>query len=208
MWTLLPNKSHVSPALPQHFDTADGHFRNRKQLRRDHTCTALDNKKAPKQQKYNAVYDDVFAKLCQPEEQSGKECRHLRRVCTVNPLKEDVSFQSVFKFWTANNCTEQIEREQRRLSGPLNGSVTATIYSWNVFDVFDVPAWNNKDGDCSHLCYVPALFEASFNRLELLLSPLLAAFWYFGGDLLLASDLSEMARKDYISWNKYFMKVM
>jgi len=169
-------------ALPQHFPTKDGHFYGWKKMQKD-SCSAIDKVYSGKhQQTYNEVYDEAFSKLCQPKEQidstAMQSCDNHRHLCKVNPAAE-VDYQTIYNFWRANNCTEPMEREQLRLS-TLNSTeerhATGTIYRWNIFDLFDITQWHAKDLDCSHFCYIPPLFEASFHRLELLLSPLLASW--------------------------------
>ena len=53
-----------------------------------------------------------------------------------------------------------------------DGNITGTILKWNIADIFDEPLWHFDQADCSHFCYVPPLYEAAFERLELLLPPL------------------------------------
>lgn len=170
-------------ALPQHFDTRDGHFLSWNKLKKDHTCVPNKGDSTLKQQVYNGVYDQAFAKLCQPKnelDEARVPCNHLSFNCTVKPTGE-VEYQTIWNFWRANNSTERILREKQRLSN-LGGNkeshaeVTGTILRWNVFDIFDVEWWHSKDMDCSHYGYIPPLFEAAFERLELLISPLLASF--------------------------------
>ena len=171
-------------ALPQHFATDDGHFHGGKTLR-NHSCSAIDDKDNYRsQQVYNKVYDEAFSKLCQTEQQidetTKQSCDHHMHSCKVKPAAE-VDYQTIHKFWRDNNCTEHIERERLRLIS-LSGteekqvSVTGTILRWSIFDLFDERRWHSNDSDCSHFCYIPSLFEAAFERLELLLSPLLASF--------------------------------
>ena len=78
------------------------------------------------------------------------------------------------QYWLDNNCTERIEREKMRLGNKTN--VTGTILRWNIFDLFDNPKWHNQDMDCTHHCYVPSLYDSAFERLELLVAPLISRF--------------------------------
>ncbi|MCP4746578.1 MAG: hypothetical protein GY874_10640 [Desulfobacteraceae bacterium] len=168
-------------ALPQHFPTNDGHFYGWNKMRKD-SCAAINGGSSGHQQVYNKIYDDAFSKLCRTERQidemTKQSCNHRRHSCKVNPVAE-VNYQTIYNFWRDNGCTEQIERELSRLSN-LNGieerHVIGTIFRWSIFDLFDVTRWHSKDMDCSHFCYIPPLFEAAFERLELLLLPLLASF--------------------------------
>mmetsp|Transcript_8792 Transcript_8792/g.19705 ORF Transcript_8792/g.19705 Transcript_8792/m.19705 type:complete len:395 (-) Transcript_8792:303-1487(-) len=159
-------------ALPQNFATEDGHFKRWNQLKKGHTCSAIDKGNPFKQQVYNKVYDEAFSKLCQLGQQINvteeQTCDEYRHICKVNPTAE-VDYQTIYNFWRVNNCTERIESERSE-------SVTGTIFRWSIFNLFDVEWWHSKDMDCSHVCYIPPLFEAAFERLELLLSPLLASF--------------------------------
>ena len=167
-------------ALPQHFSTKDGHFYGWKKL--NGSCTAIGE--GNDQQAYNRVYDAAFSRLCQleePTEHSTKHsCNHLRHSCSVSPAA-GVNYQTIYKFWSDNNCTEHISNELLRLSNfssvaNKEASVTGEIFCWDIFDLFDVTSWHSKDLDCSHVCYIPQLFEAAFKRLELLVSPLIASF--------------------------------
>ena len=56
-------------ALPQHFDTYDGHFQGWDKLPKGQSCTAIKNSSSRNQlsrvqQVYNSVYDEVFALMC------------------------------------------------------------------------------------------------------------------------------------------------
>jgi len=176
-------------ALPQHFDTHDGHFHGWGNLAKDHTCSDIDKKGTnTTRQIYNQVYDEAFSKLCPSSDQKVKDeitqqqaCSSSMHVCSVKPAGE-VDYQTIHKFWRDNNCTEHIERERLRLINlgsekeQKNVVVKGTIMRWNVFDIFDVRLWHTRNKDCSHYCYIAPLFETAFERLEILISPLLATF--------------------------------
>jgi hypothetical protein len=78
------------------------------------------------------------------------------------------------QYWQDNNCTDRIERESKRLGNITN--VTGTILRWDIFDLFDNIKWHSKDMDCTHHCYVPEVYDAAFERLELLVGPLMSKF--------------------------------
>lgn len=170
-------------ALPQNFATKDGHFYGWKKLKKQHTCSPID-KGTLQQQAYNKVYDESFSNMCQhdqDDDEATQSCGRFRYRCTVNPLVQS-EYQTISNFWRTNNCTNQIKREKSRLNSINNdtkgavGHITGTVHRWNVFNLFDVEWWHSKDMDCSHVCYIPPLFEAAFERLELLLSPFVASF--------------------------------
>jgi len=87
-----------------------------------------------------------------------------------------ISFVIYFssQYWMDNNCPDKIEREKDRLGNETN--ITGTILRWNIFDLFDNTKWHSKDMDCTHHCYVPTLYDNAFERLELLLTPLMFRF--------------------------------
>lgn len=78
------------------------------------------------------------------------------------------------KYWLDNNCTERIEHEMNRLNNET--TATGSILRWDVFNLFDNVKWHSQDMDCSHFCYIPTLYDNAFERLELLVAPLLSGF--------------------------------
>lgn len=138
-------------ALPQHFDTHDGHFSLRlNKLHDQHTCKPLPKTNGThKQQVYNSVYAEAFAIMCnqQPTTTFGqRSCDHqFRHVCIVKPTA-DVEYQTPYNFYRANNCTDRLvtNKEAERYE------VTGTIYHWSIFDLFDVEWWHVKDKDCKY----------------------------------------------------------
>jgi hypothetical protein len=191
-------------ALPQHFATYDGHHHGDwYQLEKGHTCSPINKEASLKEQEYNHEYDTAFSKLCQTDEHES-HCSQHRLRCAINPVA-DVDYQTIHNFWRANNCTQRMEKERLRLNN-LHGQLTGTIYRWNIFNLFDVEWWHIDNMDCkfrvlhvmisivavsyafylkywfvaraqgTHVCYIPQLFEAAFERLLILLAPLLAAF--------------------------------
>ncbi|KAL3793881.1 hypothetical protein HJC23_002128 [Cyclotella cryptica] len=162
-------------ALPQHFDTTDGHFYEWDNLPTNHSCVSLTREGSDfSQQVYNAVYDQVFASMCKEPGNSvlQESCSRFKHVCDVDLMS--VEFQTIFKYWLDNNCTERVEREKRRLNNDT--TVTGSILRWNIFNLFENIKWHSKDMDCSHFCYIPSLFDNAFERLELLVAPLVAQF--------------------------------
>ena len=146
-------------ALPQHFNTKDGHFDHYQKTAK--TCTAQNNASI---QEYNKVYNAGFAELCNATKPSL--CNSYEQTCTVNPM--DMESPTVYKYYIDNQCCEK--RLERIRKGGTN--VSGTIYRWEINDLFDVPFWHAHDYDCSHFCYVPALYEAAFERLGLLIPSL------------------------------------
>ena len=172
-------------ALPQHFSTKDGHFPGPGKLGWNHTCSNIERAYVSKEQVYNEAYDEAFFALgCRPAfiESTGHPCDRFRTRCTVNPMA-DVEYQTIYNFWRRNNCTDDIDRERSRLGnssaatpGGRGKNVTGIIHRWRIFDLFDIPTVHSKDGDCTHVCYAPQLWEATFERLFLLLEPSLTSF--------------------------------
>lgn len=145
-------------ALPQHFDTRDGHYRA--ESRR---CAARPGGRArgAPVQRYNRAYDRLFDALCGPADPAG--CPY-KRACAAN--RTDGGLASLHRYYVRSGCCAgrraRLERAPRRAEG--------TILRWEVADLFDVAAWHADDGDCTHFCYVPSLYEAAFERLLLLLT--------------------------------------
>jgi len=150
-------------ALPQHFDTKDGHYERGK------NCSLLPRNTSGENaiiQAYNNFYEEQFAKFCgvKQQNQSSSECSSYEYVCTVNQTSMD--YPTVYKFFVDNQCCA------KRIDRIRNGNastVTGTILRWNIADLFNVPSWHVAPKDCSHFCYVPSPYEAAFERLELLL---------------------------------------
>ncbi|KAL7540222.1 hypothetical protein ACHAXR_009953 [Thalassiosira sp. AJA248-18] len=154
-------------ALPQHFNTSDGHFREGK------GCSILTRKKPNLShadatiQLYNTFYNKAFAEFCNVllDQTSPSECESYEVRCTVNRISQ--KFPTLFKYYTNERCCEK--RLERLKNG--NATVSGTILRWNIADIFDVPLWHASGSDCSHFCYVPALYETAFERLRFLLPP-------------------------------------
>ena len=108
-FTYLANFSSVTEnriaiwrsALPQHFDTTDGHFYGWDNLPNNHTCINL--KKSGKEaqsshwQVYNALYDRLFASMCDESRryQLPQSCSHLEHVCNVDVMS--TNYPTIFK---------------------------------------------------------------------------------------------------------------
>ncbi|KAL9186030.1 hypothetical protein ACHAXT_005268 [Thalassiosira profunda] len=144
-------------ALPQHFQTDDGHHEEGKE------CSLVPRKPADGGviQKYNAIYEETFARICNAQLSSG--CNAYEHSCSVNV--KSVEHPTLYRYYKENTCCrEHLERLEKG-----DASVTGTILRWQIADLFDVPQWHVASNDCSHFCFVPALYEAAFERLELLL---------------------------------------
>lgn len=178
-------------ALPQHFDTPDGHYPHDRKVE-DKKCVAINKDYILQEnntgQEYTKVHQEAFSTFCSKERSL---CGYLKHTCTVNT--RDVDVLSVYYYWVKNNMKSELEHAEH-----MDPIVTGTILEWPLFDLFDVPMWHARgksshgmillfiripfsnniiyieisilDEDCSHYCYVPALYEAAFQRLDLLLS--------------------------------------
>lgn len=146
----------VSDTLPQHFNTSDGHYEGGKQC----LLKQLKSGKGSAIQQYNNATESLFSTFCNAEEDCSR--RH-ERTCTVN--RTSTEYRTVYKHLVDNNCTERLERYRG------HSTVSGRILRWNIADLFDVPQWHYDNGDCSHFCYIPPLYEAAFERLDLLLPP-------------------------------------
>jgi hypothetical protein len=95
-------------ALPQHFNTADGHFYGWDNLPANHSCIAL--KRATREgagfskQVYNTIYDQVFTSMCQQTRNSVREesCSYFKHVCNVDLMS--LEYQAIFKVSNAWSC--------------------------------------------------------------------------------------------------------
>lgn len=158
------NKAIYRTALPQHFNTSDGHFDSPGDSK---TCSLQHRKPEGSNstmfQNYNRIYNKAFATLCNTKQHNSSDCGPYMHTCTVN--RTNVEYPTVYKYYVDSQCCEK--RLERYNKG--NGTVTGTILRWNIADLFDEPQWHASTGDCSHFCYIPALYEAAFERLDLLL---------------------------------------
>lgn len=95
-------------ALPQHFDTADGHFYGWDNLPTNHSCVALkrDTREGAgiSKQVYNTIYDQVFTSMCQQTRHSEQEesCSYFKHVCKVDLVSQE--YQTIFKVSNARSC--------------------------------------------------------------------------------------------------------
>jgi hypothetical protein len=93
-------------ALPQHFDTEDGHFYGWDDLPKDHTCVDLNNTNSTSEegvvgkQVYNAVYDKLFGSMCATSTRLSKPCSHLEHVCNVDNMSTE--YPTIFKVSSGN----------------------------------------------------------------------------------------------------------
>ena len=184
-----PNKKNIAiwrSALPQHFNTYDGHY----DIKIPPNCS-LDTRGNGDVaiQKYNKAYELFLDMICKSNNSSLKDqsssssssgCDQYEHTCTVN--QRSIDTRTVYKHLIDNNCTDWLQRffSNSISAGMMNlpsdeYSITGSILQWNIADLFDVPQWHfgNRRGeshnDCSHFCYVPSLFEAAFERLNLIL---------------------------------------
>lgn len=149
-------------ALPQHFDTFDGNY-DQKELRSSHVKSCVPVKDSTSKQPYNTKYEAAFSQLCN-DGAVDIACDGLLHSCNVNLTSQD--FYSVYSYWKRNNLTEDIEAFLRM----KNTTAIGEILHWNIYDLFDVSSWHSENSDCTHFCFIPAMFEGAFYRLELLLS--------------------------------------
>jgi hypothetical protein len=160
-------------ALPQHFDTPDGHYKPNSEC--SLSPRKLNRSNDTPIQLYNRIYDDAFSEFCNATT-STLNFNTYEQHCTVN--RTSLEYPTVFEYYmhgthvdvmyggSGRCCEERLERFRR-----VNPIVTGSILRWNVADLFDVPSWHAGPDDCSHFCYVPSLYEAAFERLLLLLPP-------------------------------------
>ena len=165
---MLVDTIHTRSHLPQHFNSTDLHFyahdadtrqcdpEYRKAIKANQT-TAI--------QTYNNVTEEALTSLCyQPKDGSCNYHQH-KHTCIVD--RTNTELRTVYKHLVENNSTKRLERYHES-----EANITGTILKWNIADIYDEPAWHHSNGDCSHFCYIPPLYEAAFERLELLLPEL------------------------------------
>ena len=169
-------------ALPQHFDTDDGHYVPGANMNCTLRPSRRSNENVDKIQNYNKAYNSLFDKFCNTSGSSSSNlrqsvspnwCGRYEHICTVD--RYSTSTRTLYKHLVDNNCADWLRRY--RGTSSTNGNeessssfVTGKILRWNIADLFDVPLWHFSD--CSHFCYIPSLFEAALERLNLLLPPL------------------------------------
>lgn len=148
--------------LPQHFDTVDGHHE-----KDNYNCSLKHLKIRPgsgsNMQNYNNATNNAFSTFCNRTQSKQPYAEMYEHECTVNVTSS--KHRTVYNFLLKNNVTKLLERYKTKRSELIKG----TILRWNIADLFDVPQWHHGGGDCSHFCYVMPLYEAAFERLEMLL---------------------------------------
>lgn len=174
-------------ALPQHFNTTDGHYQKGKTcslaqlLLQNHPTETRKGNGVTRQaiQNYNQAYDEVFGDSCEPVPGSCNGLTY-QHSCTMNLTS--TNYRTVYKYLLdsnvtegthylqKNNITEGLRHYGRMMRSNHTNIMTANVLRWNVADLFDVPIWHAGSMDCSHFCYVPNLYEAAFERLSLLLA--------------------------------------
>ena len=150
-------------ALPQHFDTADGHYR--KESKRCKPMPA-GQREGRTVQAYNRAYERAFARMCNVttgDDGRPDECAPYEMTCTAR--RTGAGRSSLHSYYVKSGCCGA---RRERLEG-LPGEVTGRVLRWDVSDLFDVPSWHVDNNDCSHFCYVPGLYGEAFGRLAVLL---------------------------------------
>mmetsp|Transcript_31461 Transcript_31461/g.64155 ORF Transcript_31461/g.64155 Transcript_31461/m.64155 type:complete len:104 (+) Transcript_31461:341-652(+) len=102
--------------------------------------------------------------MCDKDDSMRLSCYPFQRFCTAN-IKE-TAYQTVYNFRKSNNLNTWVDEGDDPVK---NG----TILRWNIADLFDNHLWHIRRMDCSHWCYIPQLFDAAFERLDLLLGTIL-----------------------------------
>lgn len=133
-------------------------------------------------QKYNKAADLGFATFCDnnhdheeyqlQQEQSSSSCtnNNFEHTCTVN--RTNMEYRTVYRFLVENNCTKQLNKRFRGGDDSNSTLRGGKILRWNIDNLFDHAQWHVSDDDCSHFCYVPPMYEAAFERLDMLLPEL------------------------------------
>lgn len=152
--------------LPQHFNSASGHYPHKDNSGKCRSFyKSLDNTRAPIQS-YNMAVSKGFAEHCQSAASDDCHIPH-RYICTMNVTA--TSCRTVYKFLTDNNVTSKAEAMKKKYE-TTGGMAKGDILYWSIADLFSVPEWHTEDKDCSHYCYIPALYEEAFERLNWLLA--------------------------------------
>lgn len=152
-------------ALPQHFDTRDGHYRAGSRKCVPMPRSGLGGRAV---QAYNRRYEGLFARMCNASTTPGDgparpECAPYEMTCTAR--RTDPGTSSLHRYYVDSGCCTA---RRERLEG-LPDEVTGRVLRWDVADLFDVPSWHVDNADCSHFCYVPSLYGEAFGRLAVLL---------------------------------------
>ena len=160
MWKLYVSTSRS--ALPQHFNTTDGHH-----VEGAASCSArpLPPDRDGLIQNYNREYERVFSRSCGADDDvpDSAPCQGRHVVFCTLPAR-DTGIRSVYRFLSENNLTDRLGRYEGM------DEFSGRVHRWDIADLFNVPLWHIADTDCSHFCFVPRMFELAFHRLNLLLS--------------------------------------
>lgn len=175
-WSRYPNRVAIwRESLPQHFKTKDGSWADTKDGSwggRHDDCVPLTNHSD--RQPYNTIARRAFSELCSCMD-APSNYKRVQASCTVyscsinqtspppcSTLISPCTDYTLYNWWRENNYTSRAASSHAAMQ-------TSKVVYWPVFDIFDVPEWNQGGGDCSHFCYVPAMFSAAISRLAELL---------------------------------------
>ena len=157
--------------LPQHFDTVlgDGHYPPKNSV--NGTCTAFDlldsssssNGTNASIQNFNRIAEEGFSQICQETVPSCHD-NTFQYNCAMNVTS--TSYRTIYNHFIDNNLTSKADELKSQYPG---GTVEGSILYWDIASLFNVAEWHHDDGDCSHFCYVPNLYEEAFRRLDWLL---------------------------------------
>lgn len=157
--------------LPQHFNSANGHHPHQDPngecvpfAQSNLTNIESDDGITKSIQNFNVAANKGFSRHCNF---SPKHSCHFQYSCTMNITATNC--RTVYKHLIDNNITSKAEAMEK-IHEDKGGMVTGDILQWNIADLFNVPQWHSSNSDCSHFCYIPALYEEAFRRLNWLLT--------------------------------------
>ena len=151
--------------LPQHFDSANGNYPPKDSSGK---CRSFNKSQDSMPiQSFNIAASKGFSEHCKST--TSDDLCHIphRYICTMNVTATNC--RTVYKHLTENNVTIKAEALKKKYETE-EGMAKGNILHWSIADLFNVPEWHASDTDCSHYCYIPAIYEAAFSRLNWLLA--------------------------------------
>jgi len=126
--------------------------------KKNYTCSPI--KGSYTDQVYNRIHDEAFDDLCSRGSITKSSCSAFERNCSVNI--QETAYQTVYQFRKSRKLKTWVDEQD----DPMRIGV---VLRWLIADLFDNYLWHPENRDCSHYCYAPQLFDAAFQRLDLLL---------------------------------------
>jgi len=125
-------------------------------------CMELNNPKDG--QMFNQNFNKILTGLTVPSpggDRARLKSLRGRKIRIQSPTERE-------KFWEAFKWREEMEQERQRKEARGGRAQEGIVYVLDLHqDLAGHPEWHMNKGDCTHFCFLPALWDFLFERLAL-----------------------------------------